>query len=218
MLYTLLPTRCNPYQPFQKARGLLDQEKIGYATMLRLVVKRNQAPDKNFDRGKWILENESGYLALAEFFYGPMEKIFVTTGASGDKTVGSFLIGFKFKTPHRMGYLLSDFAPGLQIRTFTEPVFRQVWATGTAGVIMVNRGEGQLWRAPVLWLRAKNYSHTYEDLKDGWEEIYPAMVNDAVGALRENRPLISGLASAQRGIRIAGAAKKAMELGQEIVI
>jgi len=206
------------YQPYQKARELLNQEKIGYATLLRLAVKRNQCPDKNFDRGRWILENESDYLALAESFYGPMEKIFSLNGSNGEKSIGSILLGFKFKTKHRFGYLLADFAPDLQIRTFTEPVFRQIWLTGTGGVIMANRGEGQLWRAPVLLVRAKDYSHTYEYLKDQWEDIYPAMVNDVFSAVRQGKSLISGLELAERGIRVALAAGKSIEQSQEISI
>ncbi len=206
------------YHPYQKARELLEQEKIGYATMLKLVVKRNRLPHKDFDRANWMLEHESDYLALAQYFFGPVEKIFVINGSDGNNTVGSMLLGFKFKTPHRFGYLLADFAPELQIRTFTEPVFRQVWMTGTAGVIMANRGEGQLWRLPPLLLRAKNYSHTFEDLKDNWEDVYPAMVNDMVGCLREHKPLVSGLELAAKGIAAALAAAAALEAGQEVLI
>lgn len=206
------------YEAYQKARELLEQEKIGYATMLKLVIKRKEGPGENFDIVRWILEKESDYISLAEYFYGPVEKIFSLNSLGGDGTAGSILLGFKFKTRHRFGYLLLDFAPELQIRTFTEPVFRQVWLTGTAGVIMVNRGEGQLWRVPVLLLRAKDYSHSWEYLKDQWEDIYPAMVNDVFFALRQERALVSGLALAERGMRVALAGGKSITQREEIAV
>ena len=208
---------CLYYEPYQRAREILAKEKIGYPTMLKLVVKRNSAGMENFDMGRWILEKESDYLSLAEYFYGRIEKVFMMTGSGGD-VPGSILLGLKFKTRHRFGYLLADFSPGLQIRNFSEPVFRQVWASGTAGVLMINRGEGQLWRTPVLLLRAKNYAHSYEDLKDSWEEIYSAMVNDVINVLRRGREMVSGISLAERGVRIALSAVKSFKDGKEVLI
>jgi predicted dehydrogenase len=208
---------CLYYEPYQKAREIIGEEKIGWHTMLRLVVKRRQIPQTGFDRGKWILEKESDYMALAEYLSGPMEKVFIIAGQSKTNP-GSILLGFKFKQAHRLGYMLVDFVPELQIRTFNEPVFRQVWATGTAGVLMINRGEGQLWRAPVLWLRAKDYSRTWEMLKDDWNSVYPAMVEETYNALRKNRPVVSGIELAESGVRSALAAGKSLEEGKEIAV
>jgi predicted dehydrogenase len=208
---------CLYYEPYQKARELIADEKVGWGMMLKLIAKHRNAPARGFDRGTWLLENESGYLALAEYLYGPVEKIFMLGGESAVNP-GSTLVGLKFKTPHRLGYMLIDFAPELQVRTFNEPVFRQVWATGTAGVLMVNRGEGQLWRAPVLWLRAKDYSRTWEMLKDDWNLVYPAMAEETYQAVRNNRPVISGLASARTGIVLSQAAGRSLKETQEISV
>jgi len=209
--------QCLYYEPYQKARELIGEEKIGWGTMLKLVVKHKQIPGKDFNRGSWLLEKESGYLALAEFLYGPVEKIFMLAGRS-QSNPGSILVGLKFKIPHRMGYVLIDFVPELQIRSFGEPVFRQVWATGTAGVIMVNRGEGQLWRAPVLWLRAKDYSRTWEMLKDDWNLVYPSLVEETFCAVRKNQPVVSGLDLAKTGISLALAAGKSLSDKKELAV
>ena len=208
---------CLYYEPYQKAGELIAEEKIGWATMLRLVVKHKQIPGKDFNRGQWLLENESGYLSLAEYLYGPVEKIFMLAGKS-QSNPGSILVGLKFKTPHRMGYMLIDFVPELQIRSFGEPVFRQIWATGTAGVIMVNRGEGQLWRAPVLWLRAKDYSRTWEMLKDDWNLVYPTLVEETFSAVRKNQPVVSGLELAKTGLSLAIAAGKSLGEAKEMAV
>jgi predicted dehydrogenase len=200
---------CLYYEPFQKAGELIAEEKIGWGTMIKLVVKHKQVPGKDFDRGQWLLENESGYLSLAEFLYGPVEKVFMLAGKSATNP-GSILIGLKFKTAHRLGYVLIDFVPDLQIRSFGEPVFRQVWATGTAGVVMVNRGEGQLWRAPVLWLRAKDYSRSWEMLKDDWNLVYPTLAEETYSALRKNQPVVSGLELAKTGIRLSLSAGRSL--------
>jgi len=208
---------CLYYEPYQKAREIIAEGKLGWHTMLRLVVKRQQVPAPGYDRGQWFLENESGYLALAEYLFGGVAKVFMLGGRSRTNP-GSILVGFQFRDPHRFGYLLVDFAPELQIRSFNEPVFRQVWATGTAGVLMVNRGEGQLWRAPVLWLRAKDYSRTWEMLKDDWNAVYGSMVEESLAALRQGRPVISGLDLALSGVRYALNAGRSFAQGKEIAV
>jgi len=208
---------CLYYEPYRKAAEIIADEKIGYHTMLRMVVKRKQSPVPEQERGQWLLANESGYLALAEYLSGRVEKVFMLGGQTRSRP-GSMLVGLKFQKPHRFGYLLVDFAPELKIRTFNEPVFRQVWATGTAGVVMVNRGEGQLWRAPVLWLRAKDYSRSWELLQDDWNSVYGAMVEESFAVLRQGRPLISGLGLAGSGLRYALHAGMSLTQGRELLV
>jgi len=208
---------CLYYEPYQKARSLISEEKIGYPAMLRITVKRKEIPAVGFDAGRWLWERESDSFALAEWLCGPLDKVFVVQGESKTNP-GSLLVGLKFKAAHRLGFLLVDFAPGLQIRTFNEPVFRQVWITGTAGVLMVNRGEGQLWRMPVLWLRAKDYSRTWEMLKDDWNAVYPAMVMECFNALRKNARLVSDLDLGISAAEAALAAGKALAGRKEIAV
>ena len=207
---------CFYYQPFQKACEIIKKEKLGYPLMLRLIVKRSPKPEDGLDWGKWILEKESDFLALAEELYGPIEKVFAMSNSENSKEIGSIIIGFKFQAQHRMGYLLLDFASQLHIRTFTFPVFRQLWATGTAGVLMINRGEGQLWRVPPLLLRAKNYSHTYENLKDSWQDAYSEMVKEVAVSLRKNLHPGFGLSRAKRGLIIALSVQASLEQKREI--
>lgn len=210
--------KCFYYEPYQKAKEVIEEQKLGWPLMLRLVVKRNEFPEDNFDKGLWLLEKESDYLSLAEYYYGEVEKVFMINGNDKNGQPGSIILGFKFKEKHRLGYLLVDFVKELHIRTFSEPIFRQIWATGTAGVLMVNRGEGQILRAPVLFYRVKNYTHIFEDLKDEWLEVYNKMAQEMVSALRFNKPVISDLERARSGLRLALSALKSYREGKEIVL
>ena len=205
------------YEPYQKAWELIKDERIGWPSMLRMVIKRKQTPGKDFDHAAWLLKNESASFALAEYLFGPLSSVFTQAGKSASNP-GSVLVGMKFKTAHQFGFLLLDFTPDMQMHTLGEPVFRQIWAVGTAGVLMINRGEAQLRREPVFLLRAKDYSRTWEMLKDDWNSVYPAMVEAIYNTLRKGSPLVSNLDLAQSGVRAALAAGKSGGQGQEIAV
>jgi len=208
---------CLYYEPYQKARELIQQEKIGWPVMLRLVIKRKRAPENGFDRAAWLCENESASFALAEYLYGPLGSVF-TLGGKSATNPGSILTGLKFKTQHSLGFMLLDFVPDMQMHTLGEPVFRQAWATGTNGVLMINRGEAQLRREPVLLLRVKDYSRTWEMLKDDWNLVYPVMAEEAFTAIRKNLPVVSGLDLAERAVRATLKAGEALKEGKELAV
>ncbi len=205
------------YQPYQKARQLLEQEKIGWVLMLRLTIKRAIKIRQDFDPAKWLLDKESGSFALVQYLLGDVEKI-SAIGSTNDEGAGTILLTMKFKTTHQFGYLLIDFSPQLHIRSTEEKIFRQLWITGTAGVIMVNRAEGQLWRLPALILRAKNYCRTWENLKDNWQDVYFSLAQEAVLVLRKNKKFLSTLKLAEKALILTSYAQKSLKENKEVII
>jgi predicted dehydrogenase len=207
------------YEPFIKAREIIDKQDIGWINNLKLMLKVTEMKDPSFDRGQWLIENETSFLALAEYLVGPVEKVYAWLDAKGTNGVPcTNMVMWKYKEKHQYGYMQIDFTPGLHVRTFTQPVFRSVEVTGNNAKIFINRAEGQLLRQPVLFVRSKDKTTSYELIKDDWREIYPAMARDMIRSVLTGKSPRSSATSSRRALKLALAAKESSEKGEEIYL
>ncbi len=171
------------YDPYIQARKLLDERAIGRLITLKLLVRRGRGTTvpEPFDPFEWIVQEELGYLALAQYLGGSMTSVHARLEAMTDSAVRpSSVLMWRYKPAHQMGYLQLDICPDLHVRSFTDPVHRHIEITGTDGIIFITRGEGQLMRMPVLMVRAGSTTTVHEMVKDEWSEIYPALASETV--------------------------------------
>lgn len=207
------------YDPVIKAKDLIKKRAIGRPITLKLMLKVTGMDKPDFDRAEWLIENQTSYLALAEDFLGPVEKIHARLEANQTNGIPcSNVVAWKYCEKHQYGYLQVDFTPGLHVRTFTDPIYRAVEITGTDGVMFINRAEGQLLRQPVLVVRAKDKTIVHEMLKDDWREVFSTMARDMVRAVIENKQPRSNANSSRNALLLALAAKDSIENGREVLL
>ena len=175
------------YPPYRELKRLIDEDAVGRPMMLKMMTRRGKGTDlpDGLDPGRWIVEHELGFLALAQWLMGPIEKVHARLESKGNGTPPSSVISWKYEGRHQYGYFQLDFCPGLHVRTFTEPVHRFIELTGAGGLIMATRGEGQLMRMPALMVRGKSTTTAFEMIPDDWRETYKRLAAETVKAVSE---------------------------------
>jgi len=174
--------------------------------------------DPELDRADWLIENETSYLGLAEYLVGPVAKVWARLESKATNGIPcTNLVMWKYQEKHQYGYLQIDFAPGLHVRTFTEPIYRCAEITGNSAKIFIGRGEGQLLRQPALMVRGRDRTTVYELIKDDWRDIYPAMAQDMISAVLFGKGPRSNAELARSALRLALAAKKSSVKREEIL-
>jgi predicted dehydrogenase len=205
------------YEPFTKAREIIASGQAGWISTLKLTLKVTGVSDPELDRSRWLIENESSYLGLAEYLAGPVAKVYAQLDSKATHGIPcTNLVMWKYRERHRYGYLQIDFTPGLHVRTFTEPIHRAAEITGNAAKIFINRGEGQLLRQPALLVRGRDRTIVYELIKDDWREVWPAMAQDMISAALLGKGPRSGADQARSALRLALAARESSRNGEEI--
>jgi predicted dehydrogenase len=207
------------YDPVIKAKNLIEKNVAGRLVNLKLLLKVTGIKNASLDRGNWLIENETSCLALAEYFFGPVQKVYARLEPHETNGIPcSNVVVWKYCERHQYGYLQVDFTPGLHVRTFTDPIFRAVEITGNDGKIFINRAEGQLLRQPVLLVRTRDRTIVHELVKDDWREVYPAMAKDMINSVISGKLPGSTAESSRNALQLALAAKASSENGQEFLL
>jgi predicted dehydrogenase len=207
------------YPPYQELKRLLDEDHLGLPVSLKLQVRRGKGTfiPERFDPLEWILEHELGFLALAHWLMGRIEKVYVRHDKRNiNKAPGSTLIMWKYSNIHQYGYLQLDFCPELHVRSFTDPVHRFLELTLVGGVIMVTRGEGQLFRMPAILVRGKSTTTSFEMVPDDWREVYNSLPREIHSHLLGRNPLAPTMELATSSIQLVRSAMKSLEQGEEV--
>ena len=164
------------YHPVQKAKELIDGGEIGYPFLLELTSKiAYPCSGSCYD---FLWKYHFGTFSIISFLLGELEDIDVKKGSIEGS--GSLVFSMKFSHPHTYGYDLINMVPDLKIKSEGEKIANFITVVGADGLIMINRGEGQLVKSPPLILRARNFTHIFEDLKDQWEDTGELMAEESV--------------------------------------
>ena len=200
------------YEPVFKAKHLLDDRAIGRLMTLKLMVKYGQGSDTAGaeNRAEWILRLETGSLALASYFFGETAKVHARLEPGP-----SSVVMWKYRENYQFGYLQLDFCPRLHVRTFTEPIARWIEITGTAGMLFIPRGEGQLLRGPALMVRGRDTTTAYEMVQDDFRQVWPNLAREMIRAVFQRRPVRSDGALSRQALALALAAAESAEAGDE---
>jgi predicted dehydrogenase len=206
------------YPPFRELKRLIDEDAVGRPMMLKMTTRRGKGTDlpDGLAPGRWIAEHELGFLALAQWLIGPIEKVHARLESKGNGAPPSSVISWKYQGRHQYGYFQLDFCPGLHVRTFTEPVHRFIELTGIGGLIMATRGEGQLMRMPALMVRGKSTTTAFELIPDDWREIYKRLAAETVKAMNRKARVIGSAGVVKEALMLVEAARRSAEEGDEV--
>jgi len=216
-----LRTRLLPvyYPPYRELRRLADEKALGKAITLKLTTRRGKGtelPD-NFDPAAWIRENELGFLAISRWFMGDLEKVHARFGpVSTNGTPSSSVITWKYKNEHEYGYFQLDICPELSVRTFHEPVWRQIEFTSIGGLIIANRGEGQLMRTPPLIVRGKSTTTAFEVVPDKWDNVYIELAKETVAHLLKRKSIMDTVELNLMALELIDSAEKSRDKKEEV--
>ena len=222
------------YPPVAKAKELVDAGAIG--TPLTIRIKSNAgsrgcawevpagAKAWRQDRaqaggGPLVFDDGHHKFALAWHFMGPAEEVHAwidrTTAADGYVFDAPAMISFRFPGG-RYGNLEVVYSPDLEIATEHYAQDDRVEITGTEGVLLINRGHGQLGDVvPVQLYRAGAWTD-YRDLEIGWERSFVHATRHAIEALRRGaQPRLSG-GDAREILRFALAAEESAAAGRTV--
>ena len=208
------------YPPYREVKRLVDEDHLSRPVCLKLLVRRGKGTEmtEGLDPLQWILEHELGYLALSGWLMGDVRNVYARQAKrDGTGAPGSTVIMWKYADHHQFGYLQLDFCPGLHVRTFTDPVHRVLELTLLGGVIMVTRGEGQLLRMPAVIVRGRSTTTAFELVPDDWREVYTSLARETYEHLVKNRPIAGTAEVTDSSLRIARAAMKSREQGEEVL-
>jgi predicted dehydrogenase len=222
------------YPPVVRAKELVDAGAIG--TPLTIRIKSNPGSRKfawavpaaaqawRQDRsqaggGPLVFDDGHHKFALAWHFMGPPEEVHAwigtTVGEGGFAFDAPAMVSFRF-AGQRLGNLEVVYSPDLAIDTKHYAQDDRVEITGTEGVILINRGHGQLGDVvPVQHYRDGRWTD-YRDLETGWERSFVHATRHAVDALRAGtQPLLSGR-DAREVLRFALAAEASARHGKPV--
>ena len=224
------------YPPVAKAKELVDGDAIG--TPLTIRIKSNPgsracawhvpaaAQAWRQDRaqaggGPLVFDDGHHKFALAWHFMGQAEEVHAwidRTGAADGYLDAPAMISFRFPGG-RYGNLEVVYSPDLVINTAHYAQDDRVEITGTEGVILINRGHGQLGEevVPVQLYRDGTWTH-YRNLEIGWERSFVHATRHAIEALRRGaQPRLSGR-EARQILGFALAAEESARLGRAVTV
>ena len=222
------------YPPVMRAKELVDAGAIG--TPLTIRIKSNPGSRKfawavpagaqawRQDRsraggGPLVFDDGHHKFALARHFMGPPQEVHAwigsTAGEGGYLFDAPAMVSFRF-AGQRFGNLEVVYSPGLQVDTEHYAQDDRVEITGTEGVILINRGHGQLGGVVPLQHYRDGRWTDHRDLETGWERSFVHATRHAVEALRAGvQPLLSGR-DAREILRFALAAEASARRGRAV--
>jgi len=201
------------YEPFLKAKALIDGGEIGEPLTLRAKMVMGKG------LGGWTMPEESvawrrererrgdsleildgGYhvASIVTYLMGPVEKVHamgttVDERGGAHRPVPPIVISWKHADGPRYGSWEIVSAPDLLIRTRYYPGDELLEVTGTRGIVWVNRCSGDLLGAPPVSLyrdgRTRHFHHLETDLADSFRR---AGLDFISGIRDETQPEISG--------------------------
>ena len=224
------------YPPVMRAKELVDAGAIG--TPLSIRIKSNpgsrqfawdvpagaQAWRQNRSQsggGPLVFDDGHHKFALARHFMGPPQEVHAwigsTAGEGGYLFDAPAMISFRF-ADGRVGNLEVVYSPGLQVDTEHYAQDDRVEITGTEGVLLINRGHGQLGDVVPLQHYRDGRWTDHRDLETGWERSFVHATRHAVDALRaDSQPLLSGR-DAREVLRFALAAEASARRGVAVAV
>ena len=222
------------YPPVVKAKALVEEGAIGEPLTIR--IKSNPGSRKfawqvpagaqawrqdPAQAGGGPLAFDDGHhkFALAWHFMGQAEEVHAwigrTAGEGGFVFDAPAMISFRFPG-QRYGNLEIVYSPDLEIATEHYAQDDRLEITGTEGVILLNRGHGQLGRVVPLQLYRAGRWTDYHDLETGWERSFVHATRHAIDALRRGeQPRLTGR-DAREVLRFALAAQEAARSGTTV--
>ncbi len=223
------------YPPVVKAKELVDAGAIGEPLTIRI---KSNPGSRRFawevpaaaqawrqDRaqaGGGPLAFDDGHhkFALAWHFMGPAEEVHAwigrTVAEDGFVFDAPALISFRFPR-QRCGNLEIVYSPDLEVLTEHYAQDDRVEITGTEGVLLINRGHGQLGRGvvPLQLYRAGAWTD-YRDLETGWERSFVHATRHGIEALRRGAQARLAGREAREILRFALAAQQAAATGAAV--
>ena len=182
--------RC--YEPFLKAKALVDSGEIGEPLTLRAkmimgkglggwtlpehAVEWRRERERAGDSLE-VLDGGFHVASIVTYFMGPVEKVHtmaatVREDSGVQRPVPPMAISWKHAGSHTYGSWEIVSAPDLFIRTQYYPGDEIVEVTGTRGIVWVNRCSGDLLGAPPVTLyrdaRTRHFHHLETDLADSF--------------------------------------------------
>ena len=224
------------YPPVVRARELIADDAIGTPLSIRIksnpgrsatawdvpasAVAWRQRPEHS-GGGPLVFDDGHHKFALAWHFMGPPEEVHAwigsTAGEGGYLFDAPAMVSFRF-SGQRVGNLEVVYSPGLQVDTDHYAQDDRVEITGTEGVILINRGHGQLGDVVPLQHYRDGRWTDYRDLETGWERSFVHATRHAIEALRRGvQPRLSGR-EAREILGFALAAEESARAGRAVAV
>ena len=222
------------YPPIMKAKALVDDGAIGTPLTIRL--KSNSGSRKTAwnvpdatrawrqdptkaGGGPSVFDDGHHKFAIAWHFMGQAEQVHAwishTEMADGSLRDSPAMISFRFPSD-RYGNFEVVHSPDLTVLTDHYAQDDRVEITGTEGVVLVNRGHGQLADvAPVALLRDGALTE-YRDMETGWETSFVHCTRHYVDALRNGEQARLSGEQGRQVLRFALAAEESARLGRAV--
>ena len=157
--------------------------------------------------------------ALAWHFMGQAEEVHAwigsTTGEGGYVFDAPAMISFRF-VGQRVGNLEIVYSRDLEIATEHYAQDDRVEITGTEGVLLINRGHGQLGQVVPLQLYRDGAWTDYRNLETGWERSFVHATRHNLEALRRGEQARLAGREAREVLRFALAAQEAARTGSAV--
>ena len=201
------------YEPFLKAKALVDSGEIGEPITLRIKMVMGRGiggwtvPQHAVD---WRREREragdsaeildGGYhvASIVRFFMGPVEKVHTMAATVQEeggvqRPVPPMAISWKHAGSDTYGSWEIVSAPDMLIRTQYYPGDEQVEVTGTTGIVWVNRCSGDLLGAPPVTLYRDARLRHFDELETDLAGSFRRAGLDFIAAIRDGtQPQLSG--------------------------
>ena len=221
------------YPPVTKAKALVDAGAIGEPLTIRLKSNPGRR-DAGWEvpraalawrldparagGGPVVFDDGHHKFALAWHFMGQAEEVHAwigSTAVQGYAIDAPALISFRFPG-QRYGNLEAVYSPQLEIDTEHYSQDDRVEITGTEGVILINRGHGQLGGVVPLQLYRGGAWTDYRDLESGWERSFVYATRHGIDALRRGEQARLSGHDAREILRFALAAQQAAATGTTV--
>jgi len=193
------------YEPYMKAKALIDAGEIGEPLTIRvkMVMGRGvggwNVPDdamrwrvERAGHGDWPEIQDGGYhmASIVTYLMGGVETVHALGERSperGDITeiASPIMISWRHAGSVRYGSWEIVSAPDLMIRTRYYPGDELVEVTGTRGIVWVNRGHGDLLGAPPVTLYRDGVIRHFRHLEADWSDSFRRAGREFIAAIRD---------------------------------
>lgn len=222
------------YPPIVKAKQLVDEGAIGTPITIRLksnsgsrktawavpdAARAWRADPAKAGGGPSVFDDGHHKFAIAWHFMGQAEQVHAWIGQTempdGSLRDSPAMISFRFPG-NRYGNFEVVHSPELTVLTDHYAQDDRVEITGTEGVVMVNRGHGELADvAPVVLFRDGACTE-YRDMETGWETSFVHCTRHYIDAMRAGTPAQLSGADARDILKFALAAEKSAHLWRAV--
>ena len=201
------------YQPFTKAKEIIDAGDIGEPLSIRIKSVSGTAPDgwevpdrshewrsdpSRSGEGSVLFDHGYHIWSIAMYFLGEVERVFSYIGRTKvvshyEVQPGSFLdspamVTWKYAGSDTYGACEAVHSEGLMVQSRYYPVDVGLEITGSRGVLLVNHGpNGRMFEKPAVEVYRDGVTKSFSDLDTDYADSFARAVGDFLDAIQGGR-------------------------------